>query len=115
MIQGKMKTEIAARAFHWVDVRDVALMHVLAAELETAAGKRFIAAAGKYSNNQIAEIIKNKFSEISDKLPGKIVVSGSASELDIDTTPAREVLGIEFGTLDRAVVDTVKSLQAVAK
>lgn len=115
MIQGKMKTEIAARAFHWVDVRDVALMHVFAAELETAAGKRFIAAAGKYSNNQIAQIIKNKFPEISDKLPDKIVVSGSASEFDIDTTPAREVLGIEFGTLDRAVVDTVKSLQAFAK
>lgn len=110
-----MKSEIADRAFHWVDVRDVALMHVLAAELETAAGKRFIAASGPYSNSQIALIIEEKFPEVSDKLPDKIVVSGSASELDIDTTPAREVLGIEFGTLDRAVVDTVKSLLVVAK
>ena len=115
MVQGKMKTEIQARAFHWVDVRDVALMHVLAAELENAAGKRFIAAAGPYSNNEVAQIVKEKFPELSDKLPEKIDVSSSASELNIDTTPAREILGIQFGTLDRAVVDTVKSLLAVGK
>lgn len=115
MIQGKMKTGITARAFHWVDVRDVALMHVLASELETAASKRFIAAAGPYSNNQIAQIIKEKFPELSAKLPEKIDLSSSESELVIDTTPAREILGIEFGALDRAVTDTVKSLLAVAK
>jgi len=115
MVQGKMKTEIAARAFHWVDVRDVALMHVLAAELETAAGKRFIAAAGPYSNNEVAQIIKEKFAELSDKLPEEIDVSSAGAELTIDTTPAREILGIHFGTLDRAVMDTVKSLLAVGK
>lgn len=115
MVKGNMKAEIKPSSFQWVDVRDVALAHALAAETEGAAGKRFITAAGPYSNLEVARIIKENFPDLADKLPEKIDFPSNAGGLEIDTAPAREVLGLQFGSLEKAVVDTVKSLLAVRK
>ncbi|KAF7179614.1 hypothetical protein CNMCM7691_008662 [Aspergillus felis] len=56
MILGKMRSGITPNSFQWVDVRDVALAHVRAIEVPEAAGQRFLAAAGPYSNHEIAKI-----------------------------------------------------------
>lgn len=55
----------------FVDIRDVALSHVLAAEKEEAAGKRLFIVADNFCYKQIAEIIGDMFPELSDKLPTK--------------------------------------------
>src|ERR1700710_242038 len=61
-IQGKCKDEVPdTGTYLWIEVRDLALAHVKAMEVPAAAGKRFFATAGKFSNKQILEIIRKHF------------------------------------------------------
>ena len=113
MIQGKMRSGISPNSFLWVDVRDVALAHVRAIEVPEAAGKRFLAAAGPYSNGEIAKIIKDNFPELADKLPEQINVPNESKSFVVDSTPMKQILGIPFRPLKDCVVDTVKSLLEV--
>lgn len=71
LILGKYKTELPQTVtFIWVDVRDLALAHVRAAELPEAGGKRFFITAGHYSNREIADVIKDGRPDLADQLPG---------------------------------------------
>lgn len=68
---GKYKTELPPTGtFIWVDVRDLALAHVRAAELPEAGGKRFFITAGHFSNRMMADIIKEGRPDLADQLPG---------------------------------------------
>jgi len=61
-MQGKAKEEIPETGtFIWVDVRDLALCHVLAIEKEEAANKRFFITAGYFSNKEIAQVIEKHY------------------------------------------------------
>ncbi|KAH6661835.1 dihydroflavonol-4-reductase [Halenospora varia] len=113
MMQGKMKSGITASSFFWVDVRDVALAHVRAIEVPEAAGKRFLAAAGPFNNEQIAKVIKDNFPNLADNFPEKIDIPDEPQSYRIDTTPMNQILGIPFRPLDQCVIDTVKSLLKV--
>lgn len=110
MIQGKMKSGIEPELFWWVDVRDVALAHMRAIEVPGAAGKRFLAVAGRFSNEEIAQILKTNFPDLASKLPAEISVPNEGEPYKIDTTPMNEILGISFRPLKECVVDTVGSL-----
>lgn len=51
LVQGKWKDAVPdTGVFAWVDVRDVALAHVLAIEKPALGGKRLFATAGYFSN-----------------------------------------------------------------
>ena len=103
--------------YFFVDVRDIALGHVLALEKEEAAGKRFFIVASHFSNKEIAGIIGKRFPELRDNLPtGEALVSGdypAAGIYDFDNRRSVEVLGLTYRSLEESIVDTVKSLQAV--
>jgi len=88
----------------------VALAHVRAIEVSEAAGKRFLTAAGPYSNGEIAAIIKSRFSELKGQFPDQFEAPQNAQSFVIDHTPAKQILGIQFKGLEESVVDTVKSL-----
>ncbi|PGH17300.1 hypothetical protein AJ79_01184 [Helicocarpus griseus UAMH5409] len=103
-------------AYFWVDVRDVALAHVLAAEKQAeAAGQRFFITAGKFSNRQVAEIIVEEFPELKEKVPtteealkpGDFPPEGW---FGYNNEKSKEVLGLAYRGLRESVVDTVKSL-----
>jgi nucleoside-diphosphate-sugar epimerase len=99
----------------WVDVRDVALMHVKAMEEEQAGGKRFFTTAGYFTNKELASIVRKNFEEYKDKVPegeGK----GGWPEKGVykyDNSRASGLLGKPWTGLEESVVDTVKSLKAV--
>lgn len=118
---GKMKHEISpSGVYFWVDVRDVALAHVLAAEKSEAQGKRFFVTAGYFSNKMIAEIIGKNFKQYAEGLPtGKALEPGDLPPEDkrpeFDNGRSVEVLGLKYRSLEESVVDTVKSLEAVSK
>ncbi|KAH6644881.1 dihydroflavonol-4-reductase [Boeremia exigua] len=112
MIVGKMKESIPENAFQWVDVRDVAFAHVRAMEVPEAGGQRFLTAAGAYSNAKIAEIIRENFPELRDEIAEQ-PASEPSSGFTIDCTPAKELLGITFKTLEESTVEAVKTLLAV--
>ncbi|KAF4550937.1 Ketoreductase azaE-like protein [Elsinoe fawcettii] len=117
IVLGKAKDEIPETGtFIFVDVRDVALCHVKAIEVEAAANKRFFVTAGYMSNKQIAEIVKKNFPEYADKLPTEKTPGGdypSGGVFKIDNSRVIDTLGIKFRSLEESVVDTVKSLKNI--
>ncbi|KAK3070233.1 Glycine-rich RNA-binding protein 2, mitochondrial [Teratosphaeriaceae sp. CCFEE 6253] len=114
---GKAKDQIPETGtFIWVDVRDLALCHVLAIEKEDAANKRFFITAGKFSNKEIAEVIGKYYPEYKKGLPGTSTPGGDYPKegcYKIDNERVQKVLGIKFRSFDESIKDTVKSLQAV--
>ena len=103
--------------YFFVDVRDVALAHVLAAEKDEAGGKRFFIVGGYFCNKEIAEIIGEGFPELKESLPiGDALQPGDYPEegmCDFDNARSKNVLGLTYRSLRECIVDTVKSLQAV--
>ena len=114
---GKAKDEIPPTATPiWTDVRDLALAHAKAAELPEAANKRFFVVAGYFSNEEVADIIRDNYPELKDKLPVKGTKGGEYPAEGLykyDNSRTKGVLGIEFRSLKESIVDTVKSLQAI--
>ncbi|KAJ6112041.1 NAD(P)-binding protein [Penicillium sp. IBT 18751x] len=98
----------------FVDVRDLALTHVLAVEKSEAGGKRFFTVSSHFSNAEISKIIGDEFPEYKARLPtGDALTSGdypADGVYGFDNTRAREILGVEFRPLRESIVDAVKSL-----
>jgi len=119
LLTGAYKTEIAdTGTFLWIDVRDLALAHVRAIERPAAAGKRFFATAGYFSNRELAEIIRKNFPEYEAELPGKEVKGGDYPAEGLykyDNTRTVKVLGIEFRSLEESITDLVRSLKEIEK
>lgn len=102
--------------FVWVDVRDLALAHVKAIEIPAAANKRFFITAGSFSNKEVLEIIRTNFPELRSKLPAESMPGGTYPDnglFKVDNNQTVDTLGIKFTSLEKSIVDLVKSLQAV--
>lgn len=116
-VEGKCKEGIPPNvAFIWIDVRDLALGHVLAVEKADAGGKRFFFTAGHFTNREIGEIIRKHFPEYESVLPSANAQGGGLPEegvYQVDNTRAKELLGSGFITFEKCVVDTVKSLKTL--
>lgn len=117
IIQGKAKQEIPETGtFIWVDVRDLALAHVLAIEKEQAANKRFFITAGYFSNKEIVGIVRKNFPQYKDELPEESVSGGDYPKDGIykyNNKRVVDTLGLKFKTLEESITDLVKSLQQV--
>lgn len=119
--QGKAKNGLPnSGVYLWIDVRDLALIHVRLIEVPEAAGKRFFATAGYFSNKEIADAIRNNFPEYKDNLPAADAPgdgdypNGSTESLHkYDNSRVVKTLDIKFRTIEESVVDLVKSLKAV--
>jgi len=116
IMTGKTKDELPAGApFLFVDVRDLALGHVLAMEKEEAANKRFFFTAGYFNSRDIMEIIRKNFPDLEKNLPPKDVKGGDYPEGGVykyNNKRSEEVLGMKWTPLEKTIVDLVKSLQA---
>lgn len=101
----------------FVDVRDLALAHILAAEKAEAGGKRFFVVGGHFCNKEIAEIIADAFPELRKNLPtGEALKSGGFPKkgtYEFDNGRSKSVLRLTYRPLRECIVDTIKSLQTV--
>lgn len=115
MMQGKMKDKLAPTGtFIWVDVRDLAIAHVKAIELPEAAGKRFLVTAGYMSHKDVADCIRKNFPELRSQLPPENTEGDMPGDVyKYDNSRSREILGLEYRSLEECIKDTVKSLRAV--
>ncbi|EEP82026.1 conserved hypothetical protein [Uncinocarpus reesii 1704] len=97
----------------WVDVRDIAVAHALAAEKPEAANQRFFIVAGKFCNKDMVEVISDEFPELRDKLPqGEALKPGEeVAAFGFDNRKSKEVLGLSYRPFRESIVDTVKSLE----
>lgn len=115
VLAGKHKAGLPPTALPlWVDVRDVALAHVKAMELEEAAGKRFFITAGFYSNAEMGRAIWDHFPDLRDKLPDRNEMGGAPNQnlqsFGYDISEAERILDIKWTPYEKTVVDSVKSL-----
>ena len=114
---GKWKDEIPATGvFIWVDVRDLALAHVLAIENEAAANQRFFITTGTFCNRAIADVLAKNFPQLKDlpsaKTPGGGMPEGGMFSTDVSNTDSK-LKGWKQRDFETSITDTVKSLQAV--
>jgi nucleoside-diphosphate-sugar epimerase len=118
ILQGKVKEEIPNPSVYlWVDVRDLALCHVKAFETEAAANKRFCVTAGYYCNKDIAQILRKELPD-NKNLPSDSTPGGGYPQdgyYGYDNSGVKDVLGIEFGSLDQAIKYTVRSIQSLVE
>ncbi|OAA55812.1 NAD dependent epimerase [Niveomyces insectorum RCEF 264] len=99
----------------WIDVRDLARVHILAGlEKPDAGGRRLMPATGFVTNRAVYEIIRKNFPELADKLPSPDAPGGyePPKHYQYDNTETKKYLGIEWTPLEKTVVDTVNSLKA---
>lgn len=118
LIQGKWKTAIPPTGIVdlWVDVRDVALAHVLGMELPDAGGKRLFPVEGHISNRHVANIVRENFPELKDKLPGPDIEGGEpnnrAEYYSFNNDATTNLLNIKWTTIEQSIIALVNSLQS---
>lgn len=93
----------------------VAEAHVLAYEKPEAAGQRYLIANSAYSYQQICDIIRDKFPELSDLTPKGNTGAPLPPAYQLDTSKAVKELGIKFRPLQETVMDMVNSLLKLRK
>ncbi|KAI5791941.1 hypothetical protein EDC01DRAFT_102533 [Geopyxis carbonaria] len=115
MLRGAMKDGLAPTGTYlWVDVRDVAAAHVAAAEKEEAGGERFFVVEGLFSNQLIADVIREGFPEFAGQLPeNREPNDGYPADgvYTADNSKSKKVLGLKYKPLKESITDLVVSLK----
>ena len=110
-IDGSFKQSIPPTgSWMWVDVRDVARAHVRAMERVEAGGRRFLMVGSYWTNKDMVEIIRDRFPALRPNLPGKIESDMPDKIFAFDNYPSKEILGIQYHSLDQCIVDSVNGL-----
>ncbi|KAK5065317.1 hypothetical protein LTR84_001155 [Exophiala bonariae] len=115
LVQGKHKDKVPDNAtFTWVDVRDLALCHVLALEKPEAANQRFLVSAGFFCNGELVDIMRKEHDRLRDLLPAEGSPGGGYPEdglYKVDNSKVVKILDVSWRKLPDTVTDTVNSLQ----
>ncbi|KAG8691840.1 methylglyoxal reductase (NADPH-dependent) gre2 [Ceratobasidium sp. 423] len=104
------KTLLPISGYVWVDVRDVALAHVLVIESAAAVNQRYLIAGGIYSPQQVIDYMWQAYPErakeknIPTGTPGKLWPEGGV--FDVDTTKSQRDLGLKYRSFDESLRDT---------
>ena len=115
MMDGKYKAGLEPnRVLFWVDVRDLALAHVRAAERQEAGGKRFFVTAGEFGNEEVARVVIGAVPAAKQQLPADLS-AGRRQEggPGFDNERTRTVLGVEFRGIQESIADTAASLRDI--
>jgi nucleoside-diphosphate-sugar epimerase len=99
----------------WVDVRDLALLHVKAISAKIG-NERYFVTAGHFSGKGLVDIIRKDFPEYKDQLTREGTEDSAYPKegvYKVNNKKASELLGKQWISLEKSVVDTVKSLKAV--
>lgn len=115
LMNGSEKTVPDNQFYAWVDVRDVAEAHVRAYESAEAVGQRFFTTGGRYTYQQICDIIRKHFPEKKSLVPEGTPGAAMPDVYLVDNSKAMKELGIEFRDLETTIVDQVKEFIAMEK
>lgn len=118
MALGKYRDELppTGPVYLFCDVRDVAEVHARVLEVPEAAGQRFFAVGGYFSNKRMADKIRESHPELADKLPKESAPDDFPDEIyGWDNSKTREMLGLEFRDLKTCVDGAVDSVLAISK
>jgi len=93
----------------WVDVRDVAKIHVAALQNENAGGQRYLASNGAFAWQDILDALAD--AGIKDTVKGKYGNGKEAEHRPAIGRKAIKELDINYHTLQQTSLDTYKSLK----
>lgn len=97
----------------YCDVRDIAKLHLLAAEKDAARGQRYLASAGSFRFARMAEAIRSD-PEISSKnrerIPSSSGQRAAQHDIMVDTSRVERDLGIKWRPFELTVRDTARAL-----
>jgi nucleoside-diphosphate-sugar epimerase len=93
----------------FVDVRDVAELHVLAVTKDVAKNQRYLTVANHFDNSQIADILRRHFPEQAHRIPVGPVVAGP-EHFKTDSSKVQKELGIKWIDFETSVVDTAREI-----
>jgi cinnamoyl-CoA reductase len=103
-----------------VDVRDVALAHVLAFEKEddAAMGQRFLLIAGTPHASEMARCVrealpehlkKNVVTAVSESIPANVMGNPAPHPCKYDTSPSQQLLGLTYRSVAEMIATSVQS------
>ncbi|KAF2108589.1 putative dihydroflavonal-4-reductase [Lophiotrema nucula] len=96
----------------YVDVRDLADAQVKAMIVPEAGNQRFVVCARQFGFQDICDILRARFPELSERTPfGKPGTSSlPPGAYTIDNSKVKQLLEVEFRSLDETVVDVARCL-----
>ncbi|GAA5884120.1 hypothetical protein JCM6882_002147 [Rhodosporidiobolus microsporus] len=113
------KKEISPASFPvWVDVRDIAKLHVDAVTKDEAAGERFLCIAGHYSNEMVADVARRAFPDQASRIPEPAadkITDNASQHFKTDSSHVQKVLGIEWISFEKSVKDTLGEIFKIEK
>ncbi|KIO32648.1 hypothetical protein M407DRAFT_18408 [Tulasnella calospora MUT 4182] len=106
----KTKEELTIQSSS-VDVRDVALAHVVALTNGEAAGERFIVNSSSFTYQDVLDLI-HAHGDHPDVPKGYPGAGKDVPRVEYSSTKAQKTLGIKFRTLEEVSLDTLAALRA---
>jgi nucleoside-diphosphate-sugar epimerase len=96
----------------FIDVRDCARIHVWAATSSEASGKRFLASAGPFAEEQIQAIIAQRFptSPAAIQVAAQVKSQASTYVTCADTKQLAAVYKEPFIALEQSIIDTATAI-----
>jgi nucleoside-diphosphate-sugar epimerase len=115
LVNGSLKTLPANDFLGFVDAEDLGHAHLLAFENKDAAGERFI--IGSHFDYQSAvDILNDGFPELKGRIPvGDKGATKVEDGYQLDASKAKKVLGVEFTSLRKTLINTVNGLLQAEK
>ncbi|KAI3403030.1 GRE2 [Candida oxycetoniae] len=116
----KLQPEDAIPSFKggWVDVRDVAKAHLVAFENPKAEHQRLLMNSGKFTEQSIVDLVREKFPELKNVPignPGAGLRAIEETLATIDNSKTKEILGFELIDFEKSVADSVQQIIDVRK
>ena len=111
LVRGNLKSGLAPSPLSlWIDVRDLATAHVRAIEKSAAAGKRIFTVAGLYRNSDLWEALKKNLPKLIPVLPEHCEALPKDFPYGFDNTRSKEILGLEYRSLEESITDTAEAI-----
>ncbi|KAL6872189.1 NAD(P)-binding protein [Trichoderma novae-zelandiae] len=110
------RVEVPPTAF-WaiVDVRDVAVAHQRAYYKPEAGGQRYLTTVGRFSYQQICDILREEFPELRGRVPVGNPGEPIIGVYNVDNSKVKRELGLDFIPLRKIVVDTAQNFLDIEK
>ncbi|KAF4833652.1 Ketoreductase azaE [Colletotrichum tropicale] len=101
----------------YVDVRDVARAHLLAATKLAAGGNRFVVSPGGISHQQVANYFREALPELAGRIPKGDPANTALPEgiFGVDSSSAKRLLGLEYTDEKKTFTDAAKQFYEIEK
>jgi nucleoside-diphosphate-sugar epimerase len=110
LVRGQMKDGVEpSPVLLYVDVRDLAVAHVRALDEDGAAGKRVFVGAEHYRSAEIVDVLAKNFPELRGGLPQGVEALPKEFPYGADNGRSKELLGMEYRTLEESITDAAKA------